>query len=93
MDNSAISLLSQLGIAAPFVVAMWSAYLREVKRADSLQTENTRLHTVNEEKTIPTLAAAGAALKEVADMQGDAKLQIEIERRVASALRTQGEKA
>lgn len=88
MDST---LLLQLGIAAPFVSGMWFAYLREVKRSDNLQIENTRLHTVNEEKTIPTLAAAGAALKELADKQNDTRMQVEIERRVDAAIKSRGE--
>lgn len=84
--NATIPLLLQLGIAAPFVVGMWLAYRREVDRSDRLEKEVQRLNDVTQEKSLPALSAAAAALKEVVDVNSDIRMQLEIERRVSEAL-------
>jgi hypothetical protein len=89
--DTAIPLLLQLGIAAPFVWGMYQAYKREVKRADRLEEEVKRLNDVNQDRTLPALIATASSLKEVADLNSDVKLQVEIERRVSSILKERGE--
>jgi len=62
------------------VVFARAAYKRETDRADRLETEVFRLHTVIQDRHIPALESAARALQETTIALRDLQSQREIER-------------
>lgn len=70
-----LGVLAQYGVLGAFALLLVlfarTSYKRETDRSDRLETENTRLNTSIQEKVIPALVAATAALEQAAQLIHD----------------------
>lgn len=64
--------LTQYGALGILVLALgwfgWRAYQREVARADRLEAEVSRLHTVIQDRALPAVLAATQAVQECTEL-------------------------